>query len=382
MKRLHPLLIGLLAGLALTLAACGGGGGGGTAASPDRDGDGVPNTEDAAPDDGSIFAAFADSLLEQLDPAASTFSAATDINNSDLVVGYSDDATSNVKAVKWTVDAVAGTATAPTILNPIAGHVFSSAYGANDLGVVVGESSDGAVFTAVIWGTGLTDPTALNQGALTATSAYGINGGGQIVGEGNEAGNIVAVLWNDVTAAPALLGTLGGLNSSAYFVNDGGVVVGEADTADGETHAALWLVDVSGAVTGPFDLGKLNAGDLASVAFSVNDLGQVVGESEDAAGEIHAVQWTVDFATGTVTATTDMGTAGSDSGAYANSGSSQIVGYDAQSGTSLASVWDDRNLTLPNPVLAGAALSQGYGTNDSNLAVGVSGTQAFVAVPQ
>ncbi len=387
MKRFRMILIGLLAALALTLAGCGGGGGGGggggvgAVVNNDIDGDGIPNASDAAPDDANIFAAFTGFLLDFLAPG-STFSAATDVTNSDMAVGYSDDAAANIKAVKWTFDEAAQSSTV-TQLDPLVGNDYSAAYGANDGGMIVGESADGADFTAVIWDAGATTATALEKGTLTTTAAYGANSLGQIVGEGDDAGSTVALIWNTKTVAPAPLGNLsGGTTSSAYYISEGGVVVGEADNGS-ETHAVLWTVDTAGTVTGgPFDLGKLNAGDLGSIAFSVNDLGEVVGESEASNGEIHAVQWTVDLVTGAVSAAVDLGLAGSDSTAYANNSINRIAGSDARGGTALATVWDNRNPALPNPVLAGSAFSQAYGLNEANLTVGISGTQAFVAVPQ
>ncbi|BCR05894.1 hypothetical protein DESUT3_29630 [Desulfuromonas versatilis] len=382
MKNFKTILVGLLAAAALSFAGCGGGGGGGGGGvNNDIDGDGIPNASDAAPNDASVFAAFSGFLLDFLAPA-STFSVATDITNGDMAVGFSDDALANIKAVRWTFDEVAQTSLV-TQLDPIPTNVYSAAYGANDGGMVVGESADGADFSAVIWDTGATTATTLQKGTLTTTAAYGANGLGQIVGEGADAGNLVAVLWNDQAAAPVLLGNLpGGTTSSAYSITDGGVVVGEADNGS-EIHAVLWLVDNTGAVTGgPIDLGKLAAGDIASIAYSANDLGEVVGESEAANGEIHAVQWTVDLVAGTVTATADLGQAGSDSSAYANNGINRIAGADGRSGTALASVWDNRNTALPNAVLSGGGISQAFGLNEANLTVGVSGNQAFVAVPQ
>lgn len=89
------------------------------------------------------------------------------------------------------------------------------------------------------------------------------------------------------TYTPADLGTLGGtsLDSSvADGINSQGDVVGWS-TIGGLTHAFLWT---SG--DGMRDLGTL--GGRSSAALAINDLRQVVGWAEDAAGRRHAFLWT------------------------------------------------------------------------------------------
>jgi probable HAF family extracellular repeat protein len=71
------------------------------------------------------------------------------------------------------------------------------------------------------------------------------------------------------------LGTLGGDSSMAWGINDSGQVVGTAATADREYHAFLWE---DGRMT---DLGALGTGK--SIAYALNRHGQVVGESTTAA---------------------------------------------------------------------------------------------------
>jgi probable HAF family extracellular repeat protein len=370
MKRPTTSLPALLAAMALGLTACGSGGGG--RSNPDRDGDGIPNIDDAFPDDPNRFASFATVLLARL--ANGMFGAAVAVNGDNQVVGVSDDGTGAIKAVKWTVSGT--TASDPAQLNPIAGNDYSAAYGLSDDGVAVGESQklDGLVenIVAVVWPAGASDPTELSlDGFAPPAAAYGIRGG-RIVGEVTSAGQTVAVTWNSTAATPVLLGTLGGDTSSAYFIGNGGRIVGESVTAAGASRGALWVLDAGGNPTAPVALEPL-PGHVASIALSVNDAGQIVGESESASGEVHAVTWTADAPASPV----DLG-AGSAGGINE---SDRIAGY---LGTpTQPRVWDSRNTSVADAVLTGTFdFAQAYGLNDLNVIVGLADDRGFVAIPQ
>jgi probable HAF family extracellular repeat protein len=392
------MLIGLVTALAFALPGCGGGGGsdggggtagdgtggGGTVDDPtaDNDSDAIPNGEDVFPNDDTRFAAFTRILLDTLD---GVFSTGVDINDNDQVVGLADDGTS-IKAVRWNVDATAGTASAPAVLAPIGENDYSAAYGNNDTGVAVGESEkDGSAFVAVLWGAGETTPAELSlSGGFGPTSAaYAINNDGQIVGEAQTDSGLVAVLWNAGGADPVSLGTLGGAFSAAYHISDNGLIVGEAELENGNTSAVVWRVDATGAIThGPIALGTAGGDFVSSVAFGVDNFGRVSGESETADGEIHATLWTLDPATLAASEIADLGLAGADSSAYAVNEAGRIAGWDDRDGVSLASIWDTRNTSLIDLILEEGSFSQAYGLNEENLTVGVSAGQAFVAVPQ
>ncbi len=87
------------------------------------------------------------------------------------------------------------------------------------------------------------------------------------------------------------LGTLGGAQSKAYGLNDLGQVIGESDTSSGESHAFLWLPQPAyGLPAGMNDLGTLGGSE--SVAFDINSLGQVVGRADTATPTIyHGFLW-------------------------------------------------------------------------------------------
>src|SRR3990172_8754548 len=101
--------------LALTLALAGCGGGG-DAPNPDTDGDGIPNGVDALPNNPALFVDNVTVQLAGLTPAGGGFSSATAVNNAGKVVGFSENATAEIKAVRWTVNAATGAASAPETL--------------------------------------------------------------------------------------------------------------------------------------------------------------------------------------------------------------------------------------------------------------------------
>jgi probable HAF family extracellular repeat protein len=121
------------------------------------------------------------------------------------------------------------------------------------------------------------------------------------------------------TPAPARfsvtdLGTLGGLSSEAWDVNESGQVVGWAKIANGQRRAFLY----SGGLMS--DLGTL--GGTESVAYAINDSSQVVGSAKNGAGTQRAFRYSGG-------ALQDLGTI--DGGPYASlafgiNNSGQIVG--------------------------------------------------------
>jgi probable HAF family extracellular repeat protein len=155
------------------------------------------------------------------------------------------------------------------------GGVWSAAYGINNHGTVVGTSalSGNVGYAAFFWHNGVMTPLA-----PVSSTASAINDLGQVVGDINASH---AALWT--LGVMTDLGTLGGSRSYAYGINNHGQVVGSSDDAAGQTHAFLWA---NGVIT---DLGDL--GGEYSIAYGINDLGQVVGVSDLANGIPRAFLW-------------------------------------------------------------------------------------------
>jgi uncharacterized membrane protein len=397
MKRFLMMLVVILSAVILSLAVvgCGGGGGGGGVGpgAVDSDNDGIADADDAFPNDATRFAAFTET---QLTTPVADFTAAVAVSNTVdgvvTVVGLRDvPATGAVVATQWDVDVASGSAGAAVDLMPLAGETFSAAYDINDSGRAVGESSTnaGVDFVAVTWAPGSATPTGLPALAVgNWSAAYSVDNTGHIVGEAEDAGGIDrAVIWPAGSTAPTMLtDTLGSLTSSAYDINGSGMVVGEVTDSTGVVHAALWMVDIDGVQTEFADLGTaLSLEGVSAIALKSRS-GTVVGEYEDATGNAHAVEWTVDAA-GAVVSATDLAATATESSASAVGGT-RTVGWVVSGTDTIASLWDSRTTdpTLSQPILTSATtFSQAYDINGDNIAVGrfetATGDQAFVVIP-
>lgn len=180
--------------------------------------------------------------------------------------------------------ALAGTASGVTLyrvtsLDTLGGS--SLARGLNDRGEAVGISigAGDRGFRAVRWDA---DGTIHDLGAGTNSDALGINNAGQIVGHFRSENALEeAFVWenNNVTG----LGMLNGSNaSSAYAINEAGRIVGYSDGAFGNPHAVEFVAG------GPTPLGSIAIseplGGADSAAYAVNNTGGIAGMARLAGG--------------------------------------------------------------------------------------------------
>ena len=380
MKLYKIYTLAVLVVLSLAVAGCGGGGGGSNNASGPTD----PNQV--------TFDTSAKTLEPLTGGTMSTAVAISDVvSNSADVVGVSSNATQQLRAVKWNVNTLNGTVGAAIELAPLVGFNFSAAYGINATGFVVGES-EGTVNTvvAVYWGTG-TAATALPElAAGKNSSAYGISTSGRIVGEAvNGSDKIVPVYWSSSSSIPVALQTIGTDGTGVAYaivdlVDGSSIVVGESGD-----HAVRWKVTSAGVVQAIEDMGVLT-GYTRSVAMGVNKSGVMVGESEDAAGVVHAVIFKDKTLLGVIVPgffdLIDLGAGSAKSSAAAINDNSSIAGWSNDvSGSSLTSLW----LAIASPVstvntsLSGSGGNGfAFGINAKNYIVGAKSDKGFIAIPK
>jgi probable HAF family extracellular repeat protein len=158
----------------------------------------------------------------------------------------------------------------------------------NNLGQLAGShrvSYDGAGFAFTCTGTSCATLPAPAGVSAVQYEVDGINDFGQVIGIALDSthNQAVAVRWSGGQAVS--LGTLGGANSGATAINDLGDIVGSADDAAGQSHAVLWR---NGRI---IDLGGL--GGAFAQAMGLNNQGQIIGRADTPAHQTRPVMWTV-----------------------------------------------------------------------------------------
>ncbi len=199
---------------------------------------------------------------------------------------------------------------------PLKGGNNSNALGANDQQQVVGVAETGVKdstcaspqvfrFQGVVWRLRSNGAPFVSQRLApldpdNVSAAFGINKYGDIAGASGACGPFTsatarhALLWQHGSVSPTDLGSLGGaINNVADALNNVGQIVGFSDLpGDNVAHPFLWQ---GGVMT---DLGTLQPGDTFAFAESINDSGEVVGQScgkketkPATAGNCHGFHW-------------------------------------------------------------------------------------------
>lgn len=195
---------------------------------------------------------------------------AYDINDSGRIVGYGVDTNLHRHAVVWDRTRFA------LDLGQELGATNSNATGINNLGDIVGDA-DGVVFlrrNGVV--------TTLGPG-----TALDINDAGLVAGY---APGQVPVLWRDGVREnlPGLFGPVA-YGHTITSLNNAGDLVGYTFQQTGPLYntAVLWRNGKA------INLGRYPGGTI-SVAYGINDNGQIVGEGNIVPeGPMHALRWTV-----------------------------------------------------------------------------------------
>jgi probable HAF family extracellular repeat protein len=208
-----------------------------------------------------------------------TISTSLGINAGGQVVGFSTLTDGTDRAFLWSSQS------GMINLGALQASDLSVGYSVNLYGEVVGKSYSVSGSNAFLWTKSVGMQNLGSLGGASST-AYGINDSGQVVGQStlSDGVSVHAFLWTS-RAGMQDLGTLGGNFSYAYGINDAGQVVGLSYlSGNASWHAFLWTQ-----AAGMQDLGTL--GGTNSRAFAVNSLGQVLGTSDLVSGSQATFLW-------------------------------------------------------------------------------------------
>lgn len=165
------------------------------------------------------------------------------------------------------------------------GGTYSFAVSVNNQGVVVGASDlpGDTSRHAFLWDGTLHDLDTLGG---TQSSPSSVNDANEVVGSASTAGDaaVHAVLWQP-GMPPRDLDTFGGKSSSASKITNNHQVIGNWTATNGDQHAFVW-----DAQSGSVDLGSLGGG-FYTLAYDINEHGQIVGEALISPQNPHAFIW-------------------------------------------------------------------------------------------
>lgn len=213
----------------------------------------------------------------------------------------------------------------------------------------------------------------VDLGTLGGSTSFAldINNNRQVSGNaqtptGQPSPRLNAFFWSPPGGPMQNIGTLPGSNnfSRGYAINDLGVVVGESD--NNSSRAFRW--DSTNGLTG---LTRLAGDNDRGVAHDINNAGTIVGISSNGTVS-RPTRWTNGVAEDL---STIAGTAAASGRAWAINRSGQIAGLSTSgSGTSQATLWSGGTITNLTSLGDGTRFSQAFGINDSGVVVGSSST--------
>lgn len=180
---------------------------------------------------------------------------------------------SNLRAVRWVN--LSGVWTIDALPDPVGGNVCAAVDIASD-GTIVGNCRFGGFSHVTWWRNGIA--TDLGPGAARA-----VNRNGQILVQVSLESFIWDTRTNPVTVTP--LGSLGGSGTAASDINDFGDVVGSSRNAAFDVRPFLWT-----AKKGMVDLGTL-VGGVDGQADAINNAGQIVGTTFSGGTPGRATYW-------------------------------------------------------------------------------------------
>lgn len=226
-------------------------------------------------------------------PLGSIVSSATDINSSGLVVGYGTGP-DRYRPVVWTGPG----AIRPLLLDAQGTRLGGVAWALNDFGGIAGYFQiSGSSAHAARWPAGRRRMQDLGDlpGGEDWSTAYGINNAGQIVGFGTSELGLRAVLWNSDGAMTDLGDLIDGQQYAAVDINEAGTVLGHYSRLF-TTQGFLWtagdgmvaLVDL----IDPADPLRVKFGARHAYLYAINSAGLIVGAmftGDPANGFIHAI---------------------------------------------------------------------------------------------
>jgi probable HAF family extracellular repeat protein len=235
--------------------------------------------------------------LGQLPTSAGSFGYG--INGYGQVVGDSNTSGGH-RGFLWTPAAPNSAVGSMVNLGELPGGIEESvAFGINASGQVTGRTNTFAGDRAFVWTPAMprgVSGTMVDLGSAGSSGGFGINMAGQIAGRAAIASGNAAFVWtptvaNGESGVVTSIGRLaGGSYSLGNAINDVGQIVGFSDASGVGSRAILWTPSMpNGNVGAMISLGDLPGRLETSVAYDVNNAGQVVGGAD---GEQTAFRWT------------------------------------------------------------------------------------------